>query len=228
MTNPELAKDPAAYRRHLDQIMGRLIRYQASLDAAGGSGAASDATGNVTVEFNGGASLESITIAPGWEQHIEAQDLVTVINETLVAARDGDGEQPQPAELSDEEVAAIRERRLQDMRKQMSVRRSDEELQKLVEDLPKQFEQMNREMDEALRHADDLKTEISDHEVEFKTESVQSENKMVSVEYSGQNIVRVAIHQSWLAGTSGIVLTECFNEIIRGLPAAIAAQEPAN
>lgn len=218
MSTPELAKDPAAFINHLNRQLDSLIRFRATLDADDGSGAATDPTGAVTVEFAPGGTLQSIDVAPTWETHIEAANLVDVVNETLRRARDGEGTTPQPAGLSDEDVAAIRERRLAERRRAMSQQRSPEELQQLVDELPKQFDQLNASVRDMLARADEFRLEISDEEVPVETESVHSANKMVSVELSSGLVVGVAIHPTWLPGKSGNVITQCFDEIITALP----------
>ena len=46
-----------------------------------------------------------------------------------------------------------------------------------------------------------------------------SANSMVSLVVVGGAIVDVQMHANWLPGKSGIVLTECFDQVIEQLPA---------
>lgn len=222
MTNPELANDPAAFLQHLDDQLDALIRLEAALDAAE-PGAATDETGAVTVEFSPEGQLTSISVAPTWEQQIKAEELPTVISDTLVRARDGAGE---PVEtdsgLSDEEVAAIRERELEEMRQTLFAPQSDEELEEIAKNLPSQFDELNASIEAMLAKAGDAEIEVSEDELEVPGEEYHSENGMVAVKVANGAVVGVSFHESWLPGKSGNVITQCFNEIIQELPGTAA------
>lgn len=224
MTNPELAKDPEAFLAHLDAQIDALIRKSAELGAAGGSGAATDPTGAVTVEFGQGGDLETISVAPTWEQKIQPEELVTVITDTLILARDGDGEPVDVVELSDEEVARIREREAAEIARSMLSSRTPEETAELAASLPKAFDDLNAQLENLLAHADEAKTQISEEPVEVETVTSYSENQMVGVEVANGVAVGVTIRPSWVAGKSGLVITECFTEAIQGLAGVSAAQ----
>lgn len=224
MTTPDLARDPQAFLQHLNDQLDILIRKSAALDAVVGTGSATDATGAVTVEFTTGGELGSISVAPTWEQQIKPEELATVITDTLVQARDGDGTPAEPVELSDEQVAEIRERQLEEMRQTFQVERTPEELEEIAESLPRSLDELNASFRELQANVEQYRVQISDEPVEVETTSVRSENGMVAIDVAGGVPVAVTIHQSWVAGRSGNVLTECFSEAIRELSTIVAAQ----
>lgn len=225
MTNPELAKDPEAFLAHLDAQIDTLIRKSAELEAVAGSGAATDPTGAVTVEFGQGGNLQTISVAPTWEQKIQPEELVTVITDTLILARDGDGELTEVVELSDEEVAQIREREEAEIARSTQLDHTPEEMAELAASLPKAFDDLNAQFADLLAHADEAKTQVSEEPVELETVTSYSENQMVGVEAANGVVVGVTIRPSWVAGRSGNVITECFTEAIQGLAGASAAQQ---
>nr|WP_108871176.1 hypothetical protein [Tessaracoccus timonensis] len=224
MTNPELAKDPEAFLAHLDAQIDALIRKSAELDAVGGSGAATDPTGTVTVEFGQGGNLQTISVAPAWEQKIQPEELVPVITETLILARDGDGEPARIVELSDEEVARIRQREEAEISRSMQSDRTPEQTAELAASLSKAFDDLNAKFANLLAHSDKARTHISEEPVEVETVASYSENQMVGVKTVNGVAVGVTIRPSWVAGKSGLVITECFTEAIQGLADASAAQ----
>lgn len=225
MTNPELAKDPDAFIAHLDAQIDALIRKTAELEAESGSGAATDPTGAVTVEFGNGGILQAISVAPTWEQHIKAEELVTVITDTLIAARDGDGEAGAAVELSDEEVAQIRERELAETARSMKLDNTPEEIEEIAASLPQALDQLNAQFDAMLAKADEVAASVSDEPVEVETVTTFSENQMVGVETAGGVAVGVTIHPTWLPGKSGIAITESFKEAIENLPGGFSASQ---
>lgn len=225
MTNPELAKDPDAFIAHLDAQIDALIRKSAELEAQTGAGAATDPTGVVTVEFGDGGNLRSITIAPTWEQHIKPVELCQVINETLILARDGDGEAVQPVELSDEEVAQIREREVAEMARSMKLDNTPEEINEIAASLPEQLDKLNAQFEAMMAQAESMEPAIFEEPDEVETQTVLSENKMVGVETAGGIPVGVTIHPTWLPGKSGIAVTESFKEAIENMPSGFATPQ---
>lgn len=216
MTNTGHPTDAKSFIAHLDAQLDMLIRRGAALEAklVQSAGSATDPTGLVTVEFDAGPTLRSISVAPQWEQRIPAADLATVISETLVRARDEGAPVEAPVEpLSDEEVVAIRERTLAETRARQQLR-SPEEAAELAQSLPQTLRELNAQSKELLARARSMQHEVSEEPVELATNAHRSENQMVAVEYVGSLAVKVSLKEEWLRGKSGIVVTECFAEAI--------------
>ncbi len=219
VTDFDLASDPQAFLRHLDGQLDALIRASAALDAAAGPGDATDPTGAVRVEFGPGGQLAAIRVHPDWERVITADDLTTVINDTLVRARDGEEADADPGtELTDEQVAAIREREEAETLAALQAVDGDE-LAEAASAVPAQLDALNAELTALLARAEEVAVDISDEPVEPSTVTTRSDNDMVAIETVGDTPVRVAIHRRWLSGRSGNILTQCFAEIIDQLAA---------
>ena len=152
------------------------------------------------------------------------RQIMHAITDTLILARDGDGEPVDVVELSDEEVARIREREEAEIARSMQSNRTPEETAELAASLPKAFDDLNAQLENLLAHADEAKTQISEEPVEVETVTSYSENHMVGVEVANGVAVGVTIRPSWVHGKSGLVITECFTEAIQGLADVSAAQ----
>lgn len=218
MTSPELARDPEAFLEHLDAQLDMLIRKSASLEARAGSGAATHPSGVITVEFDSAGLLQSIDVAPMWEQHLKAAELATAITDTIVMARDGDDERSAPVELSDDQVAAIRERKLAEVAAEQSAPRTDAETRELLDTLPQSLQELNRSFGELIAKAEELRTQIQEEPIELATATVSSDNEMVTLEVAAGTVVGASVREQWAAGKSGNVITECFAQAIDQLP----------
>lgn len=216
MTNPELAQDPEAFLAHLDAQINELIRYSARLDSATGAGEATDPTGTVKVAFKPGQGLESITVVKDWEQHVSASELSTVVTETLIRARDGEGTPTQGEELSDAEANAIREREEEQWRKvfeETSVEDDDVDIERLSE----KFEELNASLEKMVMRSSEFETEISEVPIEIESQTVYSENRMLWIDHINGSPTRVSFHQSWLSGKTGVILNKIFEEAVFAL-----------
>lgn len=200
-----------------------LIRKSASLAATTVAGRATHASGAVVVEFDPDGSLRQIVVAPSWEQALKPAELTSAIVETLVRARDGDVDADPPAarDLSDDEVRAIRERKLEEVSREMFVPRSEEETRELVASLPGSLAELNAALSDFVTDAQRLGAQVSAEPIEVERRSVTSSNAMVAVEVAAGTVVGARVVESWAVGRSGATITECFNEAIEQLPAVL-------
>lgn len=215
------ANAPQAMQDQFDELVRMLLRMQPQPREV----TVQDEEGQIAVSFDAQARLNRIAIDARWADRIEPAALAdailtTVAEGQLQAAGLEEDDAPEPTA---EEVAAKRTEIFALGEAQVLAPSSEASLQSKIDNLPNLFDQL----DDALGRLDSKLAQaqppISLAEAEelglepVEGERIASDNAMVSLTVVKGLIVDVSLHPGWLAGRSGLVLTECFDQIIAKL-----------
>lgn len=200
----------------------------------------SDAAGVVRVTVRPDTTLAAISVVPTWQEKVEPGDLANLIGEVLGRAQaramgfDIDAleaaEAGQAPDVDQAQVDATRDALLREKTEELLAPVDEDTLQARVDALPDMIEGLSRRLDvETLKMQDLTDADLPKDPAEFVPDEsvgewVHTESRMVGVRVVAGLVSEVSIKESWLAGRSGNVLTESFDEIIQRLPEVVAAQ----
>lgn len=215
------ANAPQAMQDQFDELVRLLLRMQPQPREV----TVQDEEGQIAVSFDARARLNRIAIDARWADRIEPAALadavmMTIAEGQLQASGLDDEDAPEPTEA---EVAAKRTEIFALGEEQLLAPSSDASLQAKIDNLPNLFDQL----DDALVRLDAKLSEVQppislEEAGELGLEAAEgdritSDNAMVSITVTQGLVVDVSLHPSWLPGRSGLVLTECFDQIIAKL-----------
>lgn len=200
----------------------------------------SDETGTVHATVAPDLSLVAVSVASGWDEHVEPAALAGAVNEVLGRAQAramgfdvdrlmADGT-PAEGAVDEAEVERARARMIREAEDTLLTRPTEEELQRKIDALPGTVDAAMERLDREIARMQDMgERDLPQDPSEFTPgddygDRVWSANRMVGVLVAGGLVADVTIKESWAANRSGNALTECFREIIEQLPAVVAAQ----
>lgn len=220
----------------LDRELRKVLGALAALAPVTEDVTVSDEKGAVQVTVRPDTTLASIAVLPTWQEKVEPSELAGLISDVLGRAQakalgfDVDALEAGEDAVDPAQVEATRDALLRDKTEELLAPVSEDVLQARVDALPDMIDGINKRLDvETLKMQDLSESELPQDPEEFVPDEsvgewVYSESRTVGVRVVAGLISEVFIKENWLAGTSGIALTERFNEIIERLPEVVAAQ----
>ncbi|MDO5736253.1 MAG: hypothetical protein Q4P15_07235 [Propionibacteriaceae bacterium] len=225
--------DPQQFLTELDSELRSVIGEFLTTTASASDVAATDESGRVSVILHPDRTLARVQVAAGWEEDIESLALAGVIVEVAGRAQTGaqvSGED-EAVDVDPEDVDEATDALLREQTQALLAPISAQELQRQIDELPALLERLDAQLDVAIARTsrtseDELPTEEPSADEAIEGEVVESENRMVSVRHVAGHLAEVRIKESWLAGRSGLAVTECFNQIVDRMTAITIDMEP--
>jgi len=213
----DITSSPEAMEAQLDELVRTMLRMQPRREEV----TVRDPAMRVAVTVAADGRLAKIAVEPRWSDRIEPDALeatiLTTVAEAQLAASGLEGGGPEP---TDAEVAAKRDEMMRRAESVLETPAADADLQSRVDNLPNLFDQL----DDALRRLDERLQEVSvpvsleeaGHLglTEVEGTRFRSDNARVTVTVNQGSVVDLGIHRNWVEGRSGIVISECFDQII--------------
>ncbi len=215
--------DPQQFLTELDSELRSVIGTLLGTAPATHDVTATDDSGRVSVTLRPDRTLAKVQVAANWEEEIESPALAATIVEVTGTAQGlvmGVGDPDSGQEVDPQDVEEAREALLREKQAELLAPMSAAQLQKQIDDLPALMDQLDAQLDDAIRRTakkpdDQLPQPASGlDDEEALGDVVESENRMVAVQLFAGQVADVRIKESWLAGRSGLAVTECFDQII--------------
>lgn len=212
---------PQAMQDQFDELVRMLLRMQPQPREV----TVRDEEGQIAVSFDAEARLSRIVVESRWVERIEPETLAETILMTVAEAQlQASGlDDEEAAEPTEAEVAAKRTEIFALGEAQLMAPSSEASLQSKIDNLPNLFDQLDDALDRLDSKLAETQPPISMEEAEelgleaVEGDRIASDNAMVTLTVNQGMVVDVTLHPNWLNGRSGIVLTECFDQIIAQL-----------
>ncbi|NHB84493.1 hypothetical protein G7085_07405 [Tessaracoccus sp. HDW20] len=213
----DITTSPQAMEAQLNELVRVMLRMQ----PRGEDVTVRDSEAQVAVTIAADGRLAKVAVEPRWSDKVEAGALETTILTTIAEAQlSASGLEADGPEPTDAEVAARRDEMTRRAEAVLETPGTDTDLQARIDNLPNLFDQLDDALQRLGERLQEVAEPVSLEEAaqlgltEVEGVRFRSQNSMVTLTVNQGSVVDLGIHRNWVEGRSGIVISECFDQII--------------